>query len=215
MSGAASGKVRVFLAGEGSNELGGYFGHRTWHRDDRPGVLQALLTRVQATGWEVGGARDWKSIRKFQARKAGHADTRNVLGVALDAKDVGCEVLAFSRDQDREPERRDAVEEGVRLVPEQIRDAPEVIGGVAVPKLEGWILALRGARGTEQLSPRRAEEDLERLGVAVKDGEAMVQVVEEADLEAIPQDAASLTTWFDRARAVLPRRVAACDARGQ
>lgn len=209
MSWTEGGKVKVFLAGEGANELGSRIGHPAYQSDARPGVLCALLKRVQADGWVVGAARDWKSIRKFKAGGGGHADTRNVLGAARDALEAGCEVLAFSRDQDRDPERREAVEDGIRLVSERITGAPEVIGGVAVPTLEAWILALLGTRNTEQLTPKWAEEELVDRGMKAKDGDAMVEVVEAANLDAIPDDAQSLSTWLGRARAVLPPRVAA------
>jgi len=201
-------KVKVFLCGEGSNELGSHCGHPAYQSDERPGVLHALLSRVQATGWEVGGARDWKSIRKFRLGKVNHEDIRNVLGAALDARDAGCDVLAFSRDLDREPARAEAVEEGIRRIPETFGGTPAVIGGVAVPTLEGWILALLGERRTEELSPKRAEAALVARGVSAKDGDAMTRVVEEADLANIGQDARSLSTWLDRARAVLPAMVA-------
>ena len=205
---AAPRKVRVFLSGEGSNELGSRYGEAPYQSDDRPGVLHALLARVQAEGWEVGGARAWRSIRKFRVGRADHEDTRNVLAVAFDAKEAGCDVLAFSRDLDRDERRRDAIEEGIRRVPEAFASAPEVIGGVAAPTVEGWILALLGARGTEAMSPKRAEQELVAKGVASKDGAAMVEVVEEADLDVVPDDARSLRAWLSRADRVLPPMVA-------
>jgi hypothetical protein len=199
----------VFLAGEGSNELGSRVGHPAYHTDERPGVLAALLTRVQPNGWEVGGARDWKSIRKFRARGASHADTHNVLGAVLDAKEAGCEVLAFARDLDRDADREEAIKEGIRRVPDAFPRAPDVIGGVAIPTLEGWILALLGQRATETLTPHQAERALTDQGIIAKDGLAMVAVVEEANLDQLPADARSLTAWLAQARAVLPPRVAA------
>lgn len=204
---AAPRKVKVFLCGEGPNELGSRFGHRSYQTDERPGVLHALLARVQADGWEVGGARDWKSIRKFRAGAAAHQDTHNVLGVALDAKEAGCDVLAFSRDLDRDATRRDGIEEGIRRVRE-LSAAPEVSGGVAIPTLEGWMLALLRERGTEELTPKRASLLLAEKGVEPKDGAAMIRVVEEADFGELPGDAASLAAWLTRARAVLPTLVA-------
>jgi hypothetical protein len=171
-------------------------------------VLHVLLERVQPDGWEIGGARDWKGIRKYRAGAARHADTHNVLGVAKDAKDAGCEVLAFSRDLDRDTARKQAIEDGIARVPEVLAGAPAVIGGVAVPTLEGWILALLGVGASEALSPRRAEEALVQKGVARKDGAAMVRVVEDADLAGIPADATSLRVWLGRAAAVLPPLVA-------
>jgi hypothetical protein len=201
-------RAKVFLCGEGPNELGSRFGHRAYQSDERPGVLHALLARVQPTGWEVGGVREWKRIRKFRIRGASHEDTHNVLGAALDAKEAGCDVLAFSRDRDRDPDRHDAIEEGIRKVPETFPSAPAVIGGVAVPTLEGWVLALSQELRTEELTPKRAEQALQDKGVKLKDGTAMVRLVEEADLSKLPSDATSLTAWIARARNVLPPLVA-------
>ncbi|WP_437637073.1 hypothetical protein [Sorangium sp. So ce854] len=199
-------KTRVFLVGEGENELGSRAGPPAFQSDKRPGVLFTLLSRVQPNGWVVGGAREWKSIRKLDARGAAHEDTRHVLGAALDAKEAGCDVLAFSRDIDRDPARREAVAEGMRRVSSSLSAPPEVIGGVAVPGIEGWVLALLGERATEELSPLRAQAMLAAKGMMPDDGAAMVRVAENADLDAVPQDAASLTEWIARARAVLPRR---------
>ena len=145
---------------------------------------------------------------EVQGPRAAHADTHNVVGLAVDAQEAGCEVLVFSRDVDNEPERDQAIEDGIERVPETIPDPPAVIGGVAIPKLEGWILAILGVKGTESLSSNRAEQTLARKGVALKDGRAMVEVVENADLAKIPPDAASLRTWLKRAQAVLPKLVA-------
>ncbi|AUX40111.1 hypothetical protein SOCE26_015080 [Sorangium cellulosum] len=200
-------RLRIFLVGEGENELGSRAGAPAYQSDKRPGVLWTLLSRVLPAGWVVGGAREWKSIRKYQARGATHEDTRNVLGAALDAKEAGCDVLAFSRDIDRDPARREAIEEGIRRVASSISAPPEVIGGVAVPALSGWILALLGEKATEELSPLRAQAMLAAKGMMPDDGAALVRVAEDADLDAVPQDATSLAEWIARARAVLPRRV--------
>lgn len=205
---AAPRNVKVFLCGEGPNELGSRSGHGSYQTDKQPGVLHALLARVQAAGWEVGGARDWKSIRKFKAGAARHQDTHNVLGAALDAKEAGCEVLVFSRDLDKDATRKDGIEEGIRRVLETSAPALEVIGGAAVPTLEGWLLALLQERHTEELSPTRASLLLAEKGVAPKDGAAMVLLVEEANLGKLPGDAVSLTAWLARARAVLLSMVA-------
>ncbi|NUQ78085.1 MAG: hypothetical protein HUU21_31525 [Polyangiaceae bacterium] len=196
--------AKVFLCGEGSNELGSRFGDAAYQSDERPGVLHALLVRVQPTGWEIGGVREWKRIRKYRRGGPQHKDTHNVLGAALDAKEAGCDVLAFSRDCDRDAHRRDAIEEGIRMVPSTLPSAPAVIGGVAIPTLEGWILALLQELRTEEFTPRRAEQKLEQKGVKLKVTEAMVRVVEEADLSKVPSDATSLAAWIARARNVLP-----------
>lgn len=154
MSGAP-GDVKVFLAGEGSNELGSRFGHPSYQSDDRPGVLYALLLRVQPTGWQVIGARDWKSIRKYRAGKASHADTHNVLGAALDAIEAHGDVLVFSRDLDNDSAREAGVNEGLARIP-SISQHLRVIGGVAIPKLEGG--SSRSSERRAQRSSRRAAQ---------------------------------------------------------
>jgi hypothetical protein len=200
-------QIRVFLSGEDSSELGSRIDHPAYQTDDRPGVLHALLRRIQASGWAVGGACEWKRIRKYRAGGAAHADTHNVLGVALDAKEAGCQVLAFSRDVDNDSARRQAIEDGIALVPQTFEGAPAVVGGAAVPKLEAWILALLGVSQTESLSPKGADEALAAKGVPPKDRHAMVEVVEKENVAAVPRDATSLRTWLDRAE-VLSRLVA-------
>ncbi|WP_437594917.1 hypothetical protein [Sorangium sp. So ce1000] len=199
-------RIRVFLVGEGESELGSRAGAPAYQSDKHPGVLFTLLSRVQPSGWIVGGAREWKSIRKYQARGAAHEDTRHVLGAALDAREAGCEVLAFTRDVDRDPARREAIAEGIRRVSLALSSPPDVIGGVAAPALGGWILALLGEKATEEMSPLRAQAMLAAKGMMPGDGAAMVRVAEDADLDVVPQDATSLGEWLARARAVLPRR---------
>jgi hypothetical protein len=93
-------------------------------------------------------------------------------------------------------------------VPETFPSAPAVIGGVAVPTLEGWVLALSQEPRTEELTPKRAAQALQDKGVKPKDGTAMVRLVEEADLSKLPSDATSLAAWLARARNVLPPLVA-------
>src|SRR5882672_5650349 len=93
--------LKVFLGGEGNNDIG-----TRWYRPmgGLPGVIEVLLRKVRATGWHVAGARSWQSIRKYRAGgalgKANHGDARNVLGLVLHAYEDACEMLAFVRDHD-------------------------------------------------------------------------------------------------------------------
>lgn len=57
------------------------------------------------------------------------------------------------------------------------------------------------------MTTKRAAEALLVAGIEAKDGPAMTAVAEDADLDKIPADAASLHTWLGRARDVLPRKV--------
>lgn len=204
---SAEAPMKIFLAGEGPNEIGNRAAHAAYRTEARPGVLEVLLRRVQPEGWEVGAARVWTSIRKYRVGKASHNDTHNVLGIALDAIEAGCDILAFSRDLDNDPDRKAAIEDGLARIPVVFPRPPEVIGGVAVPALEGWILALLGRRKTEELTTPQAVKALTEESIDEKDGLAMVTVAEEADIDLVPEDAASLRAWLERAREVLPPAV--------
>ena len=209
-----SAPVRVFLAGEGSNELGVYARDPAYRAEGgHQGVLYILLTKVQPDGWQVGNARLWKDLHKLRvgaARRGSveHQDTRNVLKLAVIAEEAGHDVLAFSRDLDADREREDAIEEGLRRAAE-LCPGLGLVGGVAVPALEGWVLALLKVAKTEGFSRDRAQAELDAKGLAPKDGAAMVEALAEADLATLPRDAESLRAWLERARAVLPPQVAA------
>jgi hypothetical protein len=53
----------------------------------------------------------------------------------------------------------------------------------------------------------QAVKALSKEGIDEKDGLAMATVAEEADVDRLPDDAASLRAWLERARAVLPHAV--------
>ena len=198
-----SAELLVLLAGEGKNDLGSRAGHPAYQGDAFPGVLEALLRRVKADGWRIHGARTWKSVRKLRSGRSEHADTHNVMALALDARESGCHVLAFVRDRDNDDARPDAIAEGIRTAEEQGK--LEIVGTVAIPKLEGWILALRGHHRTEGMSAAGAETALAKDGIVEKDTAAMVKSVEDADLAALPSDAATLRMWLGRAERALSR----------
>jgi hypothetical protein len=189
--------VRVLLGGEGNNELGVWNGRA----QQAPGVLEALLRRVRADGWSVGGARQWKDIRKYRAGSHRTADQRNVLGLALEATERGCNVLAFSRDADTattDSDIADAVSFAATAFP-----TVAIIGRLAKPMVEGWILALSGDADTDKLSKPKANARIVELEIEHKSTAAYVAVVETADL-AHGRRAPSLCAWLDTADAVLP-----------
>jgi len=74
-----------------------------------------------------------------------------------------------------------------------------VIGGVAIERFESWLLALAGKTGSEKA--RRPEATLTELGVNTT--AEMVELVESVGLDRIPEDAGSLRSWIERARAML------------
>jgi len=192
--------IRLFIAGEGPNELGDWARHPSYREAPlRPGVLTVLLAQAApAENWRIEGAAMWKSLRKYQAGfglKSGRAEQRNVTALMLRAEEEGVDVVAFSRDRDGDRDREitilDAVSQYAGHVP--------IVGGVAVERLESWLLALSGHIGSE--SNRRPEQSLSELGIGTT--AEMVAFVEAMGIERIPQDANSLRTWLDRASSVL------------
>ncbi len=195
--------LRVFLCGEGPCELGSRFGHPTYQHDKEPGVLHCMLEHVQPEGWTIHAARDWKGVRKFQVGRSEHRDMHNVRAAALDAREHGCDMLVFSRDKDSDEERESAVERGIQKALSEVSNLA-IVGGVAKPALEGWVLAMLGEHRTEELSTTRATQRLtEQHGIDRKDSRAMANMVERTGLNQIPCDAGSLLRWVERARAAL------------
>lgn len=205
--------ARVWIVGEGNNELGAGDGHGARHR----GVLEALLARTCDGGWECSGKRQWNTIRKFRAGGArladpGHGDFLTVLGLVLAAHEDAADAVAFARDVDSDPERQEAIAEALRWIRDESKWPIQVIGGVAKPALEGWILALRGIPGTDDMSRSRTRIHLAEHQIGFKVTAHYVDVVARADLgEAphfgLPTRTESLRSWLATAHEVLHRLV--------
>jgi hypothetical protein len=198
--------VKVWLGGEGSCEVG-----TRADGGDQPGVIEALLRRVASTGWTVGGAQRWKYIHKYRAGQAlrggeNHGDIHNVIGLVFTAWENACEVVAFTRDADADDRRTAAIERGIAAAKTVVPDVL-VIGGIAKPAIEGWLLALLGMRDTDSMSRERTLEELRRKGLPEKQPVAYVELVEHAELEGIAVGCDTFTTWLDRARTNLARAI--------
>lgn len=200
--------VDVFLSGEGANELGGRAGHPAY-RDERPGVVEALLRAVRADGWRVAGARPWSKITKLRASgPTPKREGQNVLGLVLDAKRAGAHAVAFVRDADDDRERPRVIDEAIAQAGVDFPTI-DVIGGTAVPVLEAWVLALQGEHRTEKLSRAASQTALARKGIAPKDTAAMVAVITEAGTRNLAPDATRLLKWLGDAGDVFRRRLGA------
>lgn len=199
---------RAFLGGEGNNDIGS-----RWQRPmgDQPGVVETLLRRLRPSGWHVAGARSWQSIRKYQAgaarQRARHADAHNVLGLVLHAYEDACEMLAFVRDGDDDVVREQEVARVLNeIVSYGFSDAYRyelaIVGGIAKPKLEGWILCMRGVRGTDAMTRARVDRELATTDV---DPKSTTPYVEIAQACALPSGVGSLPEWLELARATFHR----------
>lgn len=193
------------MAGEGPNELGSWASNSPPEHDGFPGVIESLLHKVSSTGWQVGGAVLWKKIRKYRTKQPSMHEERNVMGAALEARKSGCKVLAFIRDRDgaKNKDRQQAVERGIARIREERIGPVEVIGGMAIERLESWMCALLKKTGTEKMGLKQTNNFLEERGVHNKKTADYTEVVEHADLEGVSADAGSLRTWMDAARAAL------------
>jgi hypothetical protein len=205
--------AKVWVVGEGPNELGRADGHGKPHR----GVLEALLARVCEDGWTCTGKLPWHAIQKFRAggaRLAGpnHGDYLNVLGLVLAAYEDAADAVAFTRDVDSDPDREDAVALALAWIRTESGWLIEVVGGVAKPAIEGWILALRAVRGSDAMSRSRAEQHLADHEIDVKSTDHYVDVVEQARLGEpphfdLPSGVDSLRAWLAAANEALNRLV--------
>jgi hypothetical protein len=188
--------IRVLLAGEGPNELGGW-AIESPHRDaaPSPGVIEALLKRERPDGWIVVDGIAWRSLRKLRVGEHGEAEARNIRGLLLRAWEMKAHVVAFVRDRDGDERRQRDVVQAMGEAAQPLH----VVGGMAIEKLESWLLSLKGERRAEAL--QHPEKKLR--GTAAKKTASYVGLVEKADLSKIPADARSLRAWLEKARAAL------------
>jgi hypothetical protein len=192
--------VKVFLGGEGADDLGDW-SHPPQYRahPPAPGAIEALARKVGVVPIDVIGAVIWKNIKKFRFKPPVRGEIQNVLGLVIEAEEVGAEVLAFVRDQDGYPDRQDDIEEGIRRARAR-SDSPQIVGGVAVQEIEAWILALLFEPRSERHADAKAVLEA-RHGIADRNGK--VAVIDAADLDRLPEDAVSLRSWVSQARVVL------------
>ena len=196
--------MKVFLGGEGPNDIGDWYGY-PYHQGERPrhGVVGILLQKVNGEGWEVGGAVAWKRLRKLRVGQHGKAEVRNVQALMLKAREAGCDVVAFVRDRDRDRDRQRTVEQGIAQAAQRYPDGPQIVGGMAIEKLESWIVAMSGKSGSESMREQRLRTTLAQLGLDWKSTGQYADFAEAAELEQLPGDARSLQAWLKQAAEAL------------
>lgn len=110
------------------------------------------------------------------------------------AREARADAAVFSRDQDGDSDRMERVEDGLQRARALF---PALAGGVAVPCVEAWLLALRGDRNSERRDAKA------RFGSRPGVADEIAALIEHADLHQIPDDAASIAVRLERVRAVL------------
>jgi hypothetical protein len=195
--------VRLFFAGEGPDELGEWANEPAYRpSEDKPtsgGVLHALVGRYAR--YETVDAARWKTIRKFKAGDHAKPESRNVMGLALQADERQCDALVFVRDRDRDLERETDIEQGIESASR--RFGVRIVGGTANEELEAWLLAMLGTRTSESF-PDAKTKLAEMHGMTTR--EHKCQVVAKAKLDELPEDCPSLQRWLERAKAGLVPR---------
>lgn len=195
--------VRLFFAGEGPDELGEWANEPAYRpSEDRPaagGVLHALVSRYAR--YETVEAVRWKTIRKFKAGDHAKPEFRNVMGLALQADESGCDALVFVRDRDGDLEREKDIEQGIADA--STRFGVRIVGSTANEELEAWLLAMLGIRKSESF-PDAKTKLADTHGTTTR--EQKCEVVTKANLDKLPEDCASLRRWIERAEAGLVPR---------
>ena len=189
--------IRILIAGEGPNEIGDKSDVEV-HEGERSaggGVIDAFLTKVRVSGWEVRCRMHWKDIPKLRVNVPGHEDAKAVRVLEMRAAELGCNALIFLRDRDGELARQRSIERAIaELSP---RRHFVVAGGIPVEQLECWLLAICGVKATE-IETDCVQQLSDVHGVASKNTNSMVQLVRNADILEIPTDAVSLWRWLRR-----------------
>lgn len=190
--------MKVFLCGEGPNELGSWSGHPAWQHVGRPGVLEALLRRVRRDGWEVGGGIEWKEVRAFRTpgrSRPGISARFAQLGQL--ARDRGCDAVVLVLD--REDTHTGGLDDLDTAAAKVAFEMPGV-AAMAVPCIEGWILALHGVRRSETLGAKAALARLAEHGIEPKNTAAYVLVCEND----VAEDASGLLVFLREIGSLLP-----------
>ncbi len=201
--------MRIFLCGEGATELG------AWGAKDaapspgecaeNPGFIGAVLEKIwnrEITPEDVGGHKVWKDIRKMKVGGAfatPHRDERNVRALALHARQLGCDVVVFLRDDDHERGRAEAIRAGIEWARAR-QGAPKMAGGIPKRNLECWLLALTGRSKTERLGKESVKKLLKQIGLEGKNAKVYAKNVREHGLGKIPKDAKNLRGWLEELR---------------
>lgn len=132
--------LKVFLVGEGPNDIGRWFFEKTY-RDSKggDGVIGALARRQVEEGWHVEDGRAWKKLSVLTVGGGLDVDEKRFNIAKQLTREADCDVLLYARDVDGDEERK------ALLV--SLREANTEVGlAVVDPCIEGWLLELRGER---------------------------------------------------------------------
>jgi len=139
-----------------------------------------------------------KSIRKFTAGGHRKAEEKNVMGLALYAKERGYRALIFTRDRDGRVKREEAIEAGITKAAAEFDVA--IAGAVAVEAIEAWLLALLGDLKADQYNDPKTE--LDNRGYTTLDQKLELIDAHQGGLQRAEVSAFWLGMWSARVRAI-------------
>jgi hypothetical protein len=119
------------------------------------------------------------------------------------------------RDDDGDERRQPAIQQALEAIAslgfaEEYRYELAIVGGVARPTLEGWILCLLGVAGTDAMTRARVDRELTTTEVEPK---STAQYVAIAETCALPSGDGSLPDWLARAKATFDQLIDGEDRR--
>jgi hypothetical protein len=164
-----------------------------------PGILEALLERLDLAPWEIVDGATWRRAPLYRVGNRRAPETRRVLGLALLGKEREADVVVLVRDRDGDDDREAEIETGIAQAP-AMGFTTLLVGGVAIEEIEAWILALLGDRNAENYA-RPKEKLAENHGLRTR--AQKVAVIEGAALDRAESGAPSFMRFCERVRAAL------------
>jgi hypothetical protein len=107
------------------------------------------------------------------------------------------------KDTDADESRQERIEKGIKAAYERFNTKIGIIGGCAVPCIEGWILAFLGVMQTEKFTSSKACDSLKNEVGNEPNTEQIVQIIARTDKKTIAHDAHALKEWLKTAKNVL------------
>jgi hypothetical protein len=132
--------VRLFVAGEGVDEIGKWSEHSSYRQSSErgDGVLAELFRKKHPATVQDGKA--WTEVSHFRAGIP-RGDAHTLAALALAASEAGVDVLVWARDTDGDAVR---VAELKSTQEELRREYPSLlfVGGLPHPAIEAWVIAI-------------------------------------------------------------------------
>lgn len=176
--------MKLFVTGEGANEIGKWIEHPSYRSSSKrgDGVLAALVRKKREAAMVVDGMA-WKNARHFRAGVA-RGDAHTLAAHALTASEAGADALVWARDTDGDVSRVKELKAKQEELRAEFR-ALKFIGGL--PN-QAWVMAI----GRLDVDPEsRSKERLKKLAEEndCASESRMCQLINDAQLDGLESSA--------------------------